>query len=468
VTIGDGREMLLAGREKYDLIVSEPSNPYRAGIASLFTREYYQAAAKRLNSEGIFAQWIQAYEVDDSTIETVYATFGSVFPNVETWQTQSGDLLLVGTSGPRTYNADELRSRIADEPFRTALLQTWRVTTLEGFLSHFVAGNGFATSIQRLPGVHRNTDDRTVLEFAFARNVDLSSGFRPAALRLMADLMQVNRIPISKGDVNWSDVGVKRLSMLLSLEEMPNPDDYASGIQSTAAAYAAFLKGDLVGALRNWRAHPREPNDLNELLMMAECSANEGTPETDAYLEKLRELLPNEADAIRVSLLLHRGKIDEAAELLATVLQRLHTDPWLSLRLAERTLVLAQRMVDHISNDSQLNAIYEALRTPFSVDMCDALRVNDLVLFGVKLDKGQHGKYTFAAIEPQEPFVPWQVKFLKIREACYKAMKSPLSAQASRDVNDFFAREPSRLSVIRPPTKTTPTETAQPTSAASP
>src|SRR6185436_3519456 len=50
---GDAREVLTAGREKYDLLLSEPSNPYRAGVASLFTREFYEAVAARLEPHGV-------------------------------------------------------------------------------------------------------------------------------------------------------------------------------------------------------------------------------------------------------------------------------------------------------------------------------------------------------------------------------------------------------------------------------
>src|SRR6201999_1165051 len=69
VRIGDARESLLTTREKYDLIASEPSNPYRAGVASLCTREYYRAVSNRLRPGGLFLQWVQAYEVDTQTIE---------------------------------------------------------------------------------------------------------------------------------------------------------------------------------------------------------------------------------------------------------------------------------------------------------------------------------------------------------------------------------------------------------------
>ena len=71
VTIGDARETLLTSRERYDVIASEPSNPFRAGIASLFTVEYYRAAARRLTADGVFAQWVQGYEIDASTLRTI-------------------------------------------------------------------------------------------------------------------------------------------------------------------------------------------------------------------------------------------------------------------------------------------------------------------------------------------------------------------------------------------------------------
>src|SRR5690606_11362507 len=59
VIIGDARGILLTTPEKYDLVFSEPSNPYRAGVASLFTREFYAAVFARLEEGGVFVQWLQ-------------------------------------------------------------------------------------------------------------------------------------------------------------------------------------------------------------------------------------------------------------------------------------------------------------------------------------------------------------------------------------------------------------------------
>src|SRR5437879_9554824 len=85
VIIGDGRELLLTIRSKYDIIVSEPSNPYRAGVASLFTREFYESINNRLTPDGIFLQWVQTYSADDRTIEIIYSTLCPSFPNIEYW-----------------------------------------------------------------------------------------------------------------------------------------------------------------------------------------------------------------------------------------------------------------------------------------------------------------------------------------------------------------------------------------------
>ena len=133
--IGDGREFLLTTRERYDVMVSEPSNPYRAGIASLYTQDFYRSVVSRLTPEGLFVQWVQTYDVDDQTVHTIYATLAASFPVVETWATQAGDLLLIGALRPIHYDVPALRARIPTEPFKSALAKVWRVTNLEGVLA---------------------------------------------------------------------------------------------------------------------------------------------------------------------------------------------------------------------------------------------------------------------------------------------------------------------------------------------
>src|SRR5204862_5367015 len=141
ITIGDARERLLTAADRYDLIVSQPSNPFRAGVASLFTHEYYAAARDRLTRDGMFVQWIQAYEIDARTLRTVFATFASAFPSVETWQVGPDDLALVGTTRPLGYTAHAVADRIGREPFRSALAIAWHTVGVNGVLAHYLAGD---------------------------------------------------------------------------------------------------------------------------------------------------------------------------------------------------------------------------------------------------------------------------------------------------------------------------------------
>ncbi|HMB78933.1 MAG TPA: fused MFS/spermidine synthase, partial [Vicinamibacterales bacterium] len=136
VTIADARETLLTTGDRYDIIASEPSNPFRAGIASMFTVEYYRAAQARLTPDGVFAQCVQGYEIDARTLRTIYATMAAVFPQIETWQTTEGDLVLLASARPRGYSAGALRARIAQEPFKTALAKVWRAGDIDGVLAH--------------------------------------------------------------------------------------------------------------------------------------------------------------------------------------------------------------------------------------------------------------------------------------------------------------------------------------------
>ena len=101
--IQDGRAHLYLTNRKYDVIVSEPSNPWMAGMADLFTRDFFAQARDRLNDQGILCQWVHAYQMDWHTFALICRTFADVFPNnllVRTYfRSQSGDYLLIGFKG---------------------------------------------------------------------------------------------------------------------------------------------------------------------------------------------------------------------------------------------------------------------------------------------------------------------------------------------------------------------------------
>ena len=77
--LGDGRTHLLLGNERYDVIVSEPSNPWMAGIASLFTREFFEIAKSRLAPGGVLCQWAHTYDISEADLRSIVATSSQCF-----------------------------------------------------------------------------------------------------------------------------------------------------------------------------------------------------------------------------------------------------------------------------------------------------------------------------------------------------------------------------------------------------
>lgn len=95
--IDDAKAYFAGGQVSYDLIISEPSNPWVSGTASLFTVEFYQRIRHYLAPGGLFAQWFHGYEMTDSLVASVLAGFHQVFPHYRGYQVGPGDLLLVAS-----------------------------------------------------------------------------------------------------------------------------------------------------------------------------------------------------------------------------------------------------------------------------------------------------------------------------------------------------------------------------------
>jgi spermidine synthase len=96
----DARRYLRRGGQTWDVIVSEPSNPWMAGVGDLFSREFYERALSRLSDDGLMVQWLHTYEMDDATIKTALRTFAAVFPHATLWSAQDNDLLILGSRRP--------------------------------------------------------------------------------------------------------------------------------------------------------------------------------------------------------------------------------------------------------------------------------------------------------------------------------------------------------------------------------
>jgi spermidine synthase len=164
--IGDGRNHLALTDRKYDVIISEPSNPYFAGVADLFTREYFQLCRDRLTDQGMACAWVQAYLIDQASFSSIVRTFQSVFPEMNLWWTTKGDCMMLGSIAPMRVDYHELNARIQQKGIAGDLSRIG-IHNTEDFLAHLVMGkNGTARFAS---GAMIHTDDNALVEFAAPR-----------------------------------------------------------------------------------------------------------------------------------------------------------------------------------------------------------------------------------------------------------------------------------------------------------
>src|SRR5688572_27546284 len=91
----DARAYFASSGRTWDLIMSEPSNPWVSGASSLFTVEFYRHIKGRLAPGGVFAQWMQLYEMNDTLASSVLSAIDSVFQSYEVFYTSASDIVIV-------------------------------------------------------------------------------------------------------------------------------------------------------------------------------------------------------------------------------------------------------------------------------------------------------------------------------------------------------------------------------------
>jgi spermidine synthase len=179
----DARNQLEFSPETYDIIISEPSNPWMTVASNLFTEDFFRMAATRLRSDGIFCQWVQNYCLPADDMRSIVAAFRSAFPNVLLFETFEGvDLVLLGSREPLNLDLDRMEYRMSE-------LRVWMdlarvgVRSPADVLPLFRLG---PEEVDRLvEGAPRNSDDNARVEFSAPKALYLET--LPHNLRLLEE-----------------------------------------------------------------------------------------------------------------------------------------------------------------------------------------------------------------------------------------------------------------------------------------
>jgi spermidine synthase len=168
--VADGRNHLAMTSQTYDVIVSEPSNPWIAGMNSMFTREFFAIAKRRLKPAGLFAQWFHVYNMPQDDLRSLMGAFTDVFPSAILWQLNDGDVLLTGFA----EDAAGSKARFSPAPANVrADLAGVGLNDPELLLNQYLMRDQDLARFAS--GASRNTDDQPVLEFHGQRDIHAQS-----------------------------------------------------------------------------------------------------------------------------------------------------------------------------------------------------------------------------------------------------------------------------------------------------
>lgn len=438
--LGDAREHLLTSAERYDLIASEPSNPYRAGISSLFTVELYEAAKSRLTERGIFLQWLQAYDIDATTVRTVLATIGTVFESVEIWRTMYGDFVLVASAAPITHDVAALRARLAQEPMRTAVEKAWRATDLEGVYSRFVARAELVKAIVAKADGAVSTDDHNLVEFSFAQSLSRAGNIGIERVRTTAVARGEAMPTFVNGTLDAETVAYERVLASIA-EDISPPSPESLGLspegQVRTAALVEFKQGNLDRVAALWQRQPAPPTRIMELTALGEALAEVGDAAAGALADRLAAFSPVEAHVIRARLAFRQSRAADAASALEAAFVTYRTNPWPYRGTVRRAFQLA---IDVGATDPALGKrLYTAVAQPFAVGALEENRAMTALVLALNADAPG---LCADALAPMEPHIPWTEYVLGARYRCYSAHQDPRAEAAKEDLARFLAAVP--------------------------
>jgi predicted membrane-bound spermidine synthase len=177
IVLDDGRSYLQAIDREFDLIISEPSNPWMPGIANLFTREYYESARAKLAPGGLVAQWVQVYDFELGEYALIARTLTSVFPHVALVRVHAQDTILLASEQPLALSPElvtRAQALVASNPaVQQDLQRTFGTVDVRAlFLQHwFLDEPGLARLIARDPRQDLNTDGNMRLAFDAPRRI---------------------------------------------------------------------------------------------------------------------------------------------------------------------------------------------------------------------------------------------------------------------------------------------------------
>ena len=197
VYIEDAKTYFSSRNKKYDIIISEPSNPWVSGVSGLFSTEFYTLVKRHLNKEGLFVQWMQLYEIDLELLSSVLKTLSANFDHYDIYASQHGDVLIIskvhGKLPPlndRLFGADNLGP----------VLNKIAINNLQDIMLRKIGNKAFFEPLLRDYAISMNSDYYPVLDQNAARTRFLGKGAGELLTITLEPLHALELLGINKPD----------------------------------------------------------------------------------------------------------------------------------------------------------------------------------------------------------------------------------------------------------------------------
>lgn len=290
--IGDGRNHLRQTSKKYDAIISEPSNPWIAGISSLFTREFFQSGKEHLKPGGAMFVWFHGYGMRTEDFRSIVRTFSEVFPNSILWEMgvfTAGDFGLLGFSDDKNalVECNVPQNHFGVSAIKGDLARV-EVSSVPGLFSRALLGPQAVALFARDSRVH--TDDWLFLEYEAPRSMYL-----PTIEKNLAFLLKLAEEPSKIFDTTCFDVNEK-----IELEQKTRANRlFLAGIAVTAVRTVETREAMISKLEASFRVEPRTSRVAkrlrDELIFRATDSSKAGKHALAALdLKRLVTLFPDD------------------------------------------------------------------------------------------------------------------------------------------------------------------------------
>jgi spermidine synthase len=161
IYIEDAKTFFVRNKRKYDIIISEPSNPWVSGVSSLFSLEFYNRVKKSLAPDGIFLQWIQLYELDLKTLSSIINALSLQFADYALYMPNDGDLLIVAT---KTGTVPEPSDKIFTIPATATELEKIELKNIQDIQARNLGNKDVIQPLFLLSDIRANSDYYPVVD----------------------------------------------------------------------------------------------------------------------------------------------------------------------------------------------------------------------------------------------------------------------------------------------------------------